>query len=68
LSWLSWLVPFVQHKHPCPRRDSNPQSQSASDQRPTPQTARPMGSVVTAVGTGYYPAVCRQTEVMLSDR
>jgi len=24
------------HKHPCPRRDSNPQSQQASGLRPTP--------------------------------
>ena len=27
-----------------PRRDSNPQSQQASDRRPTPQTARPVRS------------------------
>jgi len=27
-----------------PRRDSNPQSQQASGRRPTPQTARPLGS------------------------
>jgi hypothetical protein len=26
----------TQHKHPCPRRDSNPQSQQASGYRPTP--------------------------------
>jgi len=32
-------------KHPCPRRDSIPQSQQASGRRPTPQTARPLGSV-----------------------
>ena len=25
--------------HPCPRQDSNPQSQQASDRRPTPRTA-----------------------------
>ena len=34
----------TQHKHPCPRRDSNPQSQQASGRRPTPQTARPLRS------------------------
>ena len=28
-------------RHPCPRRDSNPQSQQASRRRPMPQTARP---------------------------
>jgi len=30
-------------KHPCPRRDSNPQAQQESDRRPTPSTARPLG-------------------------
>ena len=30
-------------KHPCPRRDSNPQSQQATSRRPTPYTARPLG-------------------------
>jgi len=32
-------------RHPCPRQDSNTQSQQASDRRPTPYTARPLGSV-----------------------
>jgi len=32
--------------HPCPRRDSNPQSQQASCRRPTPYTARPLGSAI----------------------
>ena len=31
-------------KHPCPRRDSNPQSQPASSCSPKPQTARPLES------------------------
>jgi len=31
-------------RYPYPRRDSNPQSQQASDRRHTPQTARPPGS------------------------
>ena len=30
-------------KHPCPRWDSNPQSQQASGRRPTPSTRRPLG-------------------------
>ena len=34
-------------KHPCPRWDSNPQSQQASDRRPTPQTARPLGPALS---------------------
>ena len=29
-------VQHTQHKRPCPRRDSNPQSQQASGHRPTP--------------------------------
>ena len=36
---LTWDI------HPCPRRDSNPQSREASGRRPTPQTARPLGSI-----------------------
>ena len=31
------------NRHPCPRWDSNPQSQQASGHRPTPWTARPLG-------------------------
>jgi hypothetical protein len=31
-------------EHPCPRWDSNPRSQHASGRRPTPYTARPLGS------------------------
>jgi len=27
---------FARDRHRCPRRDSNPQSQQASDRRPTP--------------------------------
>ena len=30
--------------YPCPRRDSNPQSQQESGRRPTPLTTRPLGS------------------------
>ena len=31
-----------QDRHPCPRRNSNPQSQQASGRRSSPQTARPL--------------------------
>jgi hypothetical protein len=31
----------TQNSHPCSRRDSKPQSQQASERRPTSQTARP---------------------------
>ena len=36
----------TQHKHQCPRRDANPQSQQAVGRRPSPQTARLLGSAV----------------------
>ena len=35
---------LTRDKHPCPRRDSNPQSQQAKGRRPTPLIARPPGS------------------------
>ena len=49
LSRLSYILHVVftynaQHKHPCRRRDSNPQSLQATDRRPSPQTARPLRS------------------------
>jgi hypothetical protein len=34
------------NRHQCLRRDSNPQSQQASGGRPTPLTARPLGSII----------------------
>ena len=34
---------LTEDKHPCPRWDLNLQFQQASDCRPTPQTARPLG-------------------------
>ena len=39
-----------QHKHPCPRRDSNPQSRKASGRRHKPENARPPGSAGSNVG------------------
>jgi len=35
---------LTRDRHPCSRRDSNPQSRRTSGRRPTPQTARPLGS------------------------
>jgi hypothetical protein len=35
---------LTRDRHPCPRRDSNPQSQQASGCRPIPYTARPLRS------------------------
>ena len=60
-------VPFIltvqhtQHKHPCPRRNSNPQSQQASGCRPTPQTARPLGSAGFDPRT-FQPVASRYTD------
>jgi hypothetical protein len=34
---------LTRDRHPCPRRDSNPQSQQANCRRPTPYSARPLG-------------------------
>jgi len=34
----------IRDRHPCPRRDSNPRSQQASDSRCTPSTAQPSRS------------------------
>jgi hypothetical protein len=36
-------------RHPCPRRDSNPQSQQGNGRRPTPYWARPLGSDVCTI-------------------
>jgi hypothetical protein len=35
---------FKRHTHPCPRRNSNPQSKQTSGHRNTTYTARPLGS------------------------
>ena len=51
--WSAWrrdlyLTTHNTHKrHPCSRRNSNPQSQQLSVRRPTLQTTRPMRSVKT---------------------
>jgi len=37
---------LTKDRHPCPLRDSNPQSQQASDRRTTPWTAQPVGSAI----------------------
>jgi hypothetical protein len=42
----TWHHTTLTDKHPCPRRDSNPQSQHSSGLRPTPWTARPPVSFV----------------------
>ena len=40
-------------KHPCPRRDANPQSQQASGHRPTPLPALPLGLVRIGCRSSY---------------
>ena len=37
---------LTRNRHPCPQRDSNPQSQQSSCRGPTPQTERPLGSAL----------------------
>ena len=43
----TWQHTITRNSHPCPRRDCNPQFQQASGRRPTPWTARPLGSALT---------------------
>jgi hypothetical protein len=46
---------LTRDRHPYLRRDSNPKSQQASGRRPTPYTARPLGSayIVTTAVSNY---------------
>jgi hypothetical protein len=48
------------NKHPCLRRDSNPQSQQESGRRPTPQTARPLGSILLSFCIWIFKMTKRQ--------
>ena len=41
--YLTTHTTLTAHKHPCPRWDSNPQSQQASGRKPTSSTARSLG-------------------------
>ena len=67
------FLPFVltvqhtQHKHTCPRRDSNPQFQQSSCRRLPPQTARPLGSARFDPQT-VQPVACRYTDWAISAR
>jgi len=49
---------FTKDKDPCPRRDSNPQSQQANGRRHTPQTARPLRSAVRWFVFRNWTATC----------
>jgi hypothetical protein len=40
---------LTRERHPCPLRDSNPQSHKASCRRPTPLSALPLGSICSKV-------------------
>jgi hypothetical protein len=52
---------FTRDKHPCPRRDSNQQSQHVSGRRTMPQTARPPGSApLPSPLCIYYEAIAWQ--------
>jgi hypothetical protein len=48
-------------KHSCSRPDSNPKSQQSSGRRPTPSTARPLGSA-------KYSCICTKTHGVTSLR
>ena len=46
---------FTRDRHPCCRRDSNPHPEQASGRRPTPSTARPLGSAfLRVIRTKFY--------------
>ena len=47
--YLTTHTTLTKDRHPCFRWDSNTQSQQASGRRPTPQTARPLGSTLNNV-------------------
>jgi hypothetical protein len=53
---------LTKDRHPCPRRDSNPQPQQASGRRPTPYTARPLGSAGEVYLVGETP--CSRTSAL----
>jgi len=40
------ITALARGRHPCFRRNSNPQSQQTSGHRPTPENARPPGSAL----------------------
>ena len=40
---LYLTIHYTKNRQPCPRWDSNPQSQQASGRRPTPENARSLG-------------------------
>jgi hypothetical protein len=42
---------LTRDRHPCPRRDSNPQSQQAKGRRPTPENTRSLGSAITILAS-----------------
>ena len=46
------------NRHPCPRRDSNPQSQQANSRRPSSYTARPLGSAGLVMCTDILHVAC----------
>jgi hypothetical protein len=61
-----YLTTLTRDRHPCPRRDSNPRSQQASGRRPTPETARPLGSAFTNVLPHQNQHTClRSTRLVL---
>ena len=53
----------TQHKEPCRRRDSNPQSQQASGHRPTLQTARPLGSTANLNSAEHWYRALRYSAI-----
>ena len=67
-AWRRYIYLTTHNTHntqtPCPRWDSNPQYQQTSDRRPTPQTARPLGSALADFTPSWFcsarPKLCVQ--------
>jgi len=51
------------NRHPCPRWDSNAQSQQASGRRRTPLTARPLGPDISGITYLKFPRTGRTIEI-----
>jgi hypothetical protein len=51
---------LTRNRYPCPRRESNSQSQQALGRRPTPETARPLGSAIVILTNDKMLLMCRK--------
>jgi hypothetical protein len=57
---------LIRDRCPCPQRDSNPHSQQANHCRPTPQTARPLGSDKKNCNDNFFIRTFKQQAIFIS--